>query len=233
MITKDKAKETIDAVLNAEPFGIKTVEYWEKIKETKEKTTDNDWIDAFIKWLKQFFDLKDMEDIEKTGYFISALGEFLVWLAVGIAIGFLIYQLVKNQHWFKQLLPPKKKRTAPPSQLFGLAVDKKSLPPNIVESALALLQAGQLRDALSLLYRGALARFIHDHQIELLDSLTEMECAELVNKKAPENEAQLFKTLTETWLVYAYGHLPLSANQIEQLCQQWQPFYAIEIEKRS
>ena len=50
---------------------------------------------------------------------------------------------------------------------------RKTLPPDVGAAAAALARAGRLREALSLLYRGALSELVHRRGVRLLASHTE------------------------------------------------------------
>jgi len=213
MITKETAKTTINDVMASDSFGIEIETYWQEIKKVKEPKVKNDL---------------DLDWLEALSHFFSDFGQVLIWFFAGLLVGFLIFQLIKNKQWLKQFLKPKKTKRKPPSELFGLAIDKQSLPEHISDTALALLAEGKLREALSLLYRGALARFVYEQHIEITDNLTETECAELIQQKAPNNESQLFNSLTQTWLLFAYGHQSLETQKVADLCQQWRGFYESE-----
>ena len=84
---------------------------------------------------------------------------------------------------------------------------------------------GRPRAALSLLYRGALARFVQQTDLEIPESATEGECLHLVDVSRPEVETGLFRRLTHLWLSLAYGHETPAEREVEQLCRDWQRVY--------
>src|SRR3712207_8050664 len=85
--------------------------------------------------------------------------------------------------WMARRLPsaPISRREAyrPPPALFGMELDPEKLPPDVAEAAQTLAQAGKVREALSLLYRGALSELVHRRGVQLLASHTEGEAVRL------------------------------------------------------
>jgi hypothetical protein len=114
---------------------------------------------------------------------------------------------------------------AKPVTLFGMDVTRESLPEDISSNALALLQAGEMRAALALLYRASLFHLIHSG-VDIHDGHTERECAELMrahfaNNTAAQSRVSYFTALSREWQRLAYGHLLPSAEQAQYLCANW------------
>jgi hypothetical protein len=101
----------------------------------------------------------------------------------------------------------------------GLDIRPESLPEDIGAAALALLDAGREREALSLLYRGALSRAVHRYGIAILPSATEGEALRAVNATLDPSRAAYFSDLVTLWqrAVYA-GELALR-EPIDRLCR--------------
>ena len=67
----------------------------------------------------------------------------------------------------------------PPPALFGMDLAPEKLPPDVAAAAAALAREGRLREALGLLYRGALSELVHKRGVQLLASHTEGEAVRL------------------------------------------------------
>ena len=67
----------------------------------------------------------------------------------------------------------------PPAALFGMDLAPEKLPPDVGAAAAALAREGKLREALGLLYRGALSELVHKRGVQLLASHTEGEAVRL------------------------------------------------------
>lgn len=158
---------------------------------------------------------------------IATFGEMILWGLAAFVVAYLLYHFSKNASWLGSgdSLRRRRRKAPHPGELFGLDVRPESLPGNIPESALELARKGDMRGALSLLYRGALARLVTEHQLEIPQSATEEECLGVVRHHAARDEADYFRELTATWLTTAYAHITPDARRIEQLCHNWRQVY--------
>ena len=105
------------------------------------------------------------------------------------------------------------------SAVQGLDIRPESLPENIGAAALELLEAGREREALSLLYRGALSRAVHRHGIAILPSATEGEALRAVNATLDPPRAAYFADLVTLWQHAVYAGERVSAKPIDRLCR--------------
>ena len=87
-------------------------------------------------------------------------------------------------------------------------------PPDVAAAAIALAREGRLREALSLLYRGALSELVHKRGIELLASHTEGEAVKLAG-------TPFFAALVEVWRSSAYARRDPSLVQVERLAHEY------------
>jgi hypothetical protein len=101
----------------------------------------------------------------------------------------------------------------------GLDIRPESLPENIGAAALELLEAGREREALSLLYRGALSRAVHRYGIAILPSATEGEVLRAVNARLDPPRAAYFADLVALWQRAVYAGELVSAKPIDRLCR--------------
>jgi hypothetical protein len=86
----------------------------------------------------------------------------------------------------------------------------EKLPPDIAAAAAALAREGRLREALGLLYRGALSELVHKRGVRLLASHTEGEAVRLA-------ELPYFSTLVDAWQRCAYARRMPASDEVEQL----------------
>jgi hypothetical protein len=98
-----------------------------------------------------------------------------------------------------------------------------SLPSDIGAAALALLDAGQSRDALSLLYRGALSRAVHRHGAVIGESLTEGEVLNAVNARLDPPRVAYFSDLVALWQRVVYAGEDAPHECISSLCTAFSP----------
>jgi hypothetical protein len=84
---------------------------------------------------------------------------------------------------------------------------------------LELLEAGREREALSLLYRGALSRAVHRHGIAIGAAATEGEALRAVNATLDPPRAAYFTDLVALWQRTVYAGESVSAKPIARLCR--------------
>jgi hypothetical protein len=212
-IDRSQSQESIKAVLQQSEFSRKEIRRTLKFDEP-----DNE---PSTFWKKFFKFLANFE-----GFVAAAsLLEILLWLAVLALIGFVFY---RYRHWLAALfvrIKPIPSPKAKPATLFGMDVTRESLPEDISTNALKLLQAGDMRAALALLYRASLFHLVHSG-VDIHDGHTERECAELMREHFAENTAAqtrvaYFVALTREWQRLAYGHLLPTEEQAKYLCANW------------
>jgi hypothetical protein len=103
----------------------------------------------------------------------------------------------------------------------GLDIRPESLPENIGAAALELLEAGREREALSLLYRGALSRAVHRHGIAILPSATEGEALRAVNATLDPPRAAYFGDVVALWQRAVYAGERMLREPIDRLCRNF------------
>lgn len=135
---------------------------------------------------------------------MSEAGRGLMWLLGAIAIAFL---LVFAWRWMRVRADAVTGRTAvpPPSHVNDLDIRPDSLPDDIAGNARALWQSGDRRAALSLLYRGALSRLVHDHGVSIGSASTEGECLVLARAALPAAGGAFFERLVGAWQIAVYA----------------------------
>ncbi len=158
-------------------------------------------------WLVHLFD------------FLGRSVTLIVWgvgfLAAGMA-GVLLYRAAGARAPRVADLPP-----APPSQIDDLGSRRASLPDDIGAAADRLLDAGQIRESLSLLYRGALARATRQHGILIGESATEGEVLRAVDGRLEAASIDYLRTLVQLWQRAVYAGSPTPAEVVRPLCAQF------------
>lgn len=118
-------------------------------------------------------------------------------------------------------------RGAAPTELFGLRITDESLPTDPARAAIALVESGEIRSALALLYRGALTRLGSIYGAEFSQSVTEHECLDTARPVLPDGGRAYFEALTSTWLRCAYGHREPATDRLEALCVEWTEWFEL------
>ena len=146
----------------------------------------------------------------------------LLWTAALLLVAVALYYLIKFR-------PEPRLRNAPayrpPDALFGFDLAPESLPDDVAGAAKELARAGRLREALSLLYRGALSTLLHRHHLAFDPGDTEGDCTLTVGIKLPAS-ADYFSRLVGAWQTLAYAARSPDANSVERLCDEWRPHFA-------
>jgi hypothetical protein len=146
---------------------------------------------------------------------LATIVKVLAYSAIAIALLWLIYKLVSTGTWSSK----DGVSVTPPSVLFGLDVRPESLPPDIAAAARALLANGDIRGALSLLFRATLVRLIA-REVPLAASDTEGDCERRVKKHEP-HLSSFFNELSNAWQQTAYAHRLPSRERVSQLIDSW------------
>jgi hypothetical protein len=158
--------------------------------------------------------------------FFEVVGQLLFWLVIVAVVGGLIYWIFKNLHLFnfsrgdKEFHKKEKERT---SVVMGMNLEEKSLPGDITGEARRLWLAGDLDEAVRLLYRGSLSWFVNRAQLPVRESDTENECVLHAQQLEDLGKVTYFESLTDSWVGLAYGRLAPSNEGMELLLSGW-PF---------
>ena len=194
----------------------KTVYYWRE-KEKKKEQKESPWLDKLFRWLQEHH--LSWLDAE----FLALAGRMLVLGLVVLGLTFALIHL-RRQGVLDFFRRPTQTGNAP-EVLFGLDLRPESLPASPADASLALLAAGRVREALALLYRAALSRCIHDWQIPLAPSMTELECERVVAERGPAPQSACLRQLTASWIRLAYGHEALAETQCQELAQSFRQVF--------
>jgi len=173
------------------------------------------------------------DDEKKTGgEWSEVVGYLLMWLFYIIAFALLAFVLIVTIRWLIQNkhllgLPKAKAREVKvpdgPRVVMGLDIARESLPEDIVAAARGAWFSGQIREALSLLYRGSLSRLVDHQRLPIRDSDTEDDCLMQVAKLGDDSVTDFFRQLTLIWVRAAYAGHEAQEHEFDQLCRTW-PF---------
>jgi hypothetical protein len=154
-------------------------------------------------WLTRLFD------------FFAQSSSLLLWVVGAVCVAIAVVWAIRS---LRERVPVTAVAEPGVTTVQGLDIRPESLPEDIGAAALELLQTGHEREALSLLYRGALSRAVHRHGIAILPSATEGEALRAVNATLDPPRAAYFADLVGLWqrAVYA-GELGVR-EPIDRLC---------------
>jgi hypothetical protein len=149
---------------------------------------------------------------------LAQAAQFLGWAALGM--------LVIVSIWFAQrLLPAAADATAPAPALAGPVAKRRAegpgLPADPAAAALLLAREGRVREALSLLYRGALAAMSGGNGAGVASGDTESDCLRRSAGALAGPTYAYFGELVACWQRAAYSAAPPDAERVIALCIAW------------
>jgi hypothetical protein len=194
------ASACLGEVLADPAFGAsREVEWWRLREDLFDLDGDADLSLPALGWL---------------GELLATFGELLLWaLFAAAAIALLLGVAARRAP-----ARPAGASEPAPTRLFGLDLDPDSLPDDVVGAARAAWARGERREALSLLYRGALVALVERGGLAIPRSATELECVELVRGSARAADAPAFRSLTLAWLHARYAGAPPGDDAFDALC---------------
>jgi len=149
---------------------------------------------------------------------LGQIAEFGMWLLVAAGV---VVVLLAARRYLPHLLESREERYRPPDALFGLNVTPESLPADPAGTALDLVVRGRMREALSLLYRGALVSLVHAHHVPLTEGHTEGDCVRAARTALTRESAQYFERLVGAWQAAAYAARMPTAEAAADLAREW------------
>jgi hypothetical protein len=136
---------------------------------------------------------------------VSQGASLLLWVAGTLAAAFTGVWLYR---YLRQRAARRAGDEAPPrpsAQLGDLDLRPVSLPDDIAAAARDLLESGQLRAALSLLYRGALSRAAYRFGVPIAAAATEGEVMRAVEARLDSRRARFIAELVQLWRRAVYA----------------------------
>jgi len=205
------ASEEIARVMAEPEFDqYKEVQRWRWLGEDNEEEAEPQSLEWALFW-------------SRIAKLFSDIWQGLMWVAIAILALIVIYLL-------RKYIPEPRMRKSgdyePPTNLFGLNVSPESLPDDIGAAASALARQGRLRDALSLLYRGALSVLIHRHRVVVRAGDTEGDCERAAQAGLPSEASGYFSRLLEIWRQAAYAGSETESQTIDELCHDWSLYFS-------
>ena len=157
------------------------------------------------------------------GAFLAQISQAVLWIGVAVGVVALVLLL---RRLMPQFFERDRDHYRPPDALFGLALAPESLPDDVAGTAARLAREGKPREALSLLYRGALSVLVHRDHVPLAEGDTEGDALRAARKALAAPGADYFGRLVRAWQSAAYaGRLP-GAGETEALAHDWAPHFA-------
>lgn len=150
---------------------------------------------------------------------LKLLAVFAKWALVAGGAALAAWLLWRNRGALSRRLRAES-AWAPPDILFGMDIRPESLPPGLDAVAAGLWAEGRAREALALLYRGALAHLAHRCRASISRGATEGDCLRKAEAVLPAPALDYFRRLTLAWLSLAYAGLPPGPGA-EALCAEW------------
>ncbi len=145
----------------------------------------------------------DMRWLRDLVRWFSEAGRWLMWLGMAALAAIL---LVSMWRWIRVRGDAAGGHALTlPSHVRDLDIRPESLPDDLPAAVRALWQRGESRAALSLLYRGALSRLVHDHGVPVRAASTEGECATLASRHLDAERGAFVARLIGLWQVAVYG----------------------------
>ncbi len=190
-------KEAIDRVLEAPDFGReRTVRRWKWRFESDEQRSNGPGLE--LDWL-------------------GPLAESALWLLAGAGVAALaIYALRRSG--LMDGGPAQGSLPVPSPITSGAAPAPEPLPADVAAEAWQRYEAGRVAEALSLLYRGALATLAVRRRLEIEPSWTEGECLRRLARQLSRGASEELARLTRAWQGVAYAHRPLAGEEMLALC---------------
>ena len=211
------SKSVIKEIKLKEPFiNIQEERIWsffDDEDELDDEVGDNAWLSDLIE-------------------FVAIFIEAALWLAP-VVLALYVY---RYRDYCMSILTGKSLRVSKseiPDSLFGLDITEKSLPDDIEGVAFNLWQEKMYREAVSLLYRGALASLFKQYKFNLSRGATEHECVRQIvsthlhsaDNVHDRQRIEHFKQLTNVWIDVAYAHRIPAEATFESICTGWNKLF--------
>jgi len=153
--------------------------------------------------------------------FLSQSASLLLWIAGAIAAAVAVVWIIRL---LKDYVPAPSGALLPRvERVAGMDIRPDSLPEDVGAAALTLLEAGKTREALSLLYRGALSRAVHRYGVAIDESYTEGEALKAVNERLDAPRAAYICDLVGVWQRVVYAGEAVARDAIAALCRGFVP----------
>lgn len=205
--SRQQVEQALESVRQHPDLGGKKREKRLQLRPTDRKPEKKPERDPELQWLADL--VRWLADASRA----------VVWVLGAIAVALV---LVGLRRWIQVrgglLAPP---RPELPSHVQSLDIRPASLPADIGEAAARLWERGEHRQALSLLYRGALSRLVHGHGVAIRAASTEDECVALARARLAPSPGDFFARLVGAWQLAVYGGRMPASEQALDLCREF------------
>jgi len=199
------ARRAVLEVLASPDFGGE-----QEVSRWLARRTDSDSPTARVGWLADLAGL------------VAEVLRSLAWLLMALLVLAVIWSIAR--HWRRE--GGEGEAEAAPGQLFGLAISPDSLPPDVAEAARGALRRGELREALSLLYRGALSFLVHQRGLRIGGGATEGDVLRLSGRLLAAPTQAYLARLMPVWIDLAYAHRAPRLGALDALCDEYPRHFA-------
>ncbi|MCG8394446.1 MAG: DUF4129 domain-containing protein [Pseudomonadales bacterium] len=216
--TDQEQQEVIELLASEDymPFEEVTERRWKG-----EAGEDSNWMQEF--WKAFFENLEDDVDTDTSNP--PSIPDTLLWaVAWALFAALVIWLLIKVADQLG-LGKGRAEDSTPviPTHVAGMDIRRKSLPKNLRDAMEQCLASGDVRAALSLLLRTALADLLRRYPVRLAAGSTEQQCLRSLREQHGEPPPIRFlEALTRAWIRTAWAHRPVSEDTARALLADWE-----------
>lgn len=205
------SREQVKTIYASDAFGtLETSAKWEKKAKDDEALEEDDGATA-----------EDAQEdaVERLVRFVVAALKYMI---IALFAGLLITWVSTNRHLFFANPGKAKEQHRPQSQQVSETHKPAFMPdPDVPDTVISLWRQGEQRDAMSYLYRSALAYLTSRHALEIRESATEGEVLSLVRAQASQPVYDYFAAVTGAWRHVAYAQITPAEETVSGLCDNW------------
>jgi len=217
----NESEGVINEIISKQPFvNVQEETVWDFVEKNLQEDDPID-VPPDVTWLTDLI------------AFISMIIEAALWLAPLLAIFYLYHY---RAYWLRLIKRESisEDELLLPETLFGLDVKRDSLPDDIEATARKFWENNQPREAISLLYRGAIVALFQRYRFKLPSGATEQDCIRSIeNQHTVDNRntdnidqrIERFKAITTTWIAVAYAHRMPEDAAFYSICDRWNKLF--------
>ncbi|WP_375122584.1 DUF4129 domain-containing protein [Pseudomonas sp. LW8] len=222
-LTSQASRDSIQSLLEQPPFKNKESVTRYRFGDDPASPTKDAQPGEAPQWLKTLLGWLDGRHLDALANVI----EVLLWGALIAALGWLVWRYREFLRAFVSRRPNLPSRSKPPAapQVFGLDLNRETLPDDIAASA-EQLWLSEPRAALGLLYRGLLSHLLHDFDLTLKAADTESQILNRIEQLQRPDLLAYSRNLTVHWQNMAYGHRLPAAHLQAELCNGWRELFS-------
>lgn len=209
LVAPIQASSALLRILNHEEFGTTKTRKLPKFNFDKDddEQEENQFLKDFRDWLSS-----------STDSFANTV-RLILWGAAIIFVLWLLYTLRRFRRPTLASNPLKRGQKDDAGAMHHPLT--QNLPDDIVGTAQSLLEKGERRQALSVLFRGALRSVMDQYDLKINKGATESDCKSSIANVANGNQIDTFSRLLGVWQKEAYANQPQQEHLISTLIQEW------------